>query len=80
MRKAGIFVLYDFSPGRHSLTGDALANWFTTFEQKFPWPPGWQPIGAEHPAADPDPQQPATSAQMNGIRESGTERFSAARN
>jgi len=42
----GIFLLYDFSPGRHSLTGDALANWFTTFEQKFPWPPGWQPLDA----------------------------------
>ena len=40
----GTFLLYDFSVGRTSVSGDELANWFTTFEQRFPWPPGWQPF------------------------------------
>jgi SAM-dependent methyltransferase len=38
----GTFLLYDFSVGRHSVSGDELAGWFTSFEQRFPWPPGWQ--------------------------------------
>ncbi|SCG60606.1 class I SAM-dependent methyltransferase [Micromonospora humi] len=40
----GTFLLYDFEGGRHSLAGDALATWFTAFEQRFPWPSGWQPL------------------------------------
>ena len=40
----GTFLLYDFSVGRHSLSRDELADWFTSFEQRFPWPPGWQPF------------------------------------
>lgn len=40
----GLFLLYDFSKGRSSLTGDALATWFTSFEQRFPSPPGWRPL------------------------------------
>jgi SAM-dependent methyltransferase len=40
----GTFLLYDFSQGRQSLTDDALATWFDSFEQRFPWPPGWQPL------------------------------------
>jgi SAM-dependent methyltransferase len=40
----GTFLLYDFSVGRHSVNGNELANWFTSFEQRFPWPPGWQPF------------------------------------
>jgi SAM-dependent methyltransferase len=44
LTRDGTFLLYDFSVGRHSVTGDELADWFTTFEQRFPWPPGWQPF------------------------------------
>ena len=40
----GNFLLYDFSVGRTSMSGDELAGWFTSFEQRFPWPPGWQPF------------------------------------
>jgi SAM-dependent methyltransferase len=40
----GTFLLYDFSTGRRSASGDALAGWFTSFEQRFPWPPGWEPL------------------------------------
>jgi SAM-dependent methyltransferase len=40
----GTFLLYDFSVGRDSVSGDDLASWFATFEQRFPWPPGWQPF------------------------------------
>src|SRR6267142_2021305 len=37
-------LLYDFSTGRRSVSGDDLADWFASFEQRFPWPPGWQPL------------------------------------
>jgi SAM-dependent methyltransferase len=40
----GTFLLYDFSVGRRSVSGDVLAAWFDSFEQRFPWPPGWQPF------------------------------------
>jgi SAM-dependent methyltransferase len=40
----GRFVVYDFSDGRRSATGEALAAWFTSFEQRFPWPAGWRPL------------------------------------
>ncbi len=40
----GRFVLYDFSEGRRSASGDALAAWFAAFEQRFPWPGGWRPL------------------------------------
>jgi SAM-dependent methyltransferase len=40
----GTFLLYDFSVGRSSVSGDELAHWFDSFEQRFPWPPGWQPF------------------------------------
>jgi SAM-dependent methyltransferase len=40
----GTFLLYDFSVGRRSVNGDELAGWFASFEQRFPWPPGWQPF------------------------------------
>lgn len=43
----GVFLLYDFSQGRYSLTGDALAAWFTSFEQRFPSPPGWRPLAVQ---------------------------------
>jgi SAM-dependent methyltransferase len=44
LTREGIFLLYDFSEGRRSATGDALATWFASFEQRFPWPPGWRPL------------------------------------
>lgn len=40
----GRFLLYDFSEGRRSTTGGALADWFAAFEQRFPWPAGWRPL------------------------------------
>ncbi|MEV4562240.1 methyltransferase domain-containing protein [Nonomuraea sp. NPDC049419] len=40
----GIFLLYDFSQGRYSLTGDALATWFKSFQQRFPSSSGWRPL------------------------------------
>jgi SAM-dependent methyltransferase len=40
----GRFLLYDFSTGRSSVGGDGLARWFDSFERRFPWPPGWEPI------------------------------------
>jgi len=40
----GEFLLYDFSVGRRSVSGDELAGWFASFEQLFPWPVGWQPL------------------------------------
>ena len=40
----GTFLLYDFSVGRRSVSGQELADWFASFEQRFPWPPGWQPF------------------------------------
>jgi SAM-dependent methyltransferase len=46
LAQKGTFVLYDFSVGRHSGSGDALAAWFAAFEQRFPWPPGWRPLDA----------------------------------
>jgi SAM-dependent methyltransferase len=40
----GTFLLYDFSVGRRSVSGDELADWFAAFEQRFTWPHGWQPL------------------------------------
>jgi SAM-dependent methyltransferase len=49
----GTFLLYDFSTGRHSVSGAELERWFASFERRFPWPPGWQPLDArELPLAD----------------------------
>jgi len=42
----GTFLLYDFSPGRRSASDDRLERWFASFEQRFPWPPGWEPLEA----------------------------------
>ena len=44
LTRDGTFLLYDFSTGGRSVSGDALAGWFASFEQRFPWPPGWQPF------------------------------------
>ena len=44
LTRDGTFLLYDFSVGRHSVSGDELARWFAAFERRFPWPPGWQPF------------------------------------
>jgi SAM-dependent methyltransferase len=44
----GRFLLYDFSTGRRSADSDELANWFNSFERRFPWPPGWEPIDVQH--------------------------------
>jgi SAM-dependent methyltransferase len=42
LTRDGTFLLYDFSTGGRSVSGDALADWFAAFEQRFPWPPGWE--------------------------------------
>lgn len=44
LTRDGTFLLYDFSAGRRSVTGGELAAWFASFEQRFPSPPGWQPV------------------------------------
>lgn len=43
LRRDGTFLAYDFSVGGRSVRGE-LASWFASFEQRFPWPPGWQPV------------------------------------
>jgi SAM-dependent methyltransferase len=49
----GTFVLYDFSTGQRSVTGAELERWFASFERRFPWPAGWQPLDVrELPLAD----------------------------
>jgi SAM-dependent methyltransferase len=40
----GVFLLYDFSTGRRSASSDALADWYASFEKRFPESPGWQPL------------------------------------
>jgi len=40
----GTFLLYDFSTGQRSVTGEELAGWFASFVQRFPYPPGWLPL------------------------------------
>jgi SAM-dependent methyltransferase len=44
LTRDGTFLLYDFSTGRRSVRGEDLADWFASFERRFPWPPGWQPL------------------------------------
>jgi SAM-dependent methyltransferase len=44
LNPAGTFLLYDFSPGRRAASGEDLATWFDSFEQRYPWPAGWQPF------------------------------------
>jgi SAM-dependent methyltransferase len=44
LTRDGTFVLYDFSAGRRSVSGARLADWYASFEQRFPPPPGWQPL------------------------------------
>ena len=39
LTRDGTFLLYDFSTGRRSVSGDELADWFDSFERRFPWPP-----------------------------------------
>jgi ubiquinone/menaquinone biosynthesis C-methylase UbiE len=38
----GTFLLYDVSPARRSVSGGDQDCWSASFEQRFPWPPGWQ--------------------------------------
>ena len=40
----GTFLLYDFSAGRRSVSGTELADWYASFERRFPPPPGWEPL------------------------------------
>ena len=42
LTRHGTFLLYDFSPPRRSVSGGDLERWFASFEQRFPWPPGWE--------------------------------------
>jgi ubiquinone/menaquinone biosynthesis C-methylase UbiE len=44
LSRAGTFVIYDFSEGRHARDTAALADWFGRFERRFPWPPGYRPL------------------------------------
>ena len=40
----GVFLLYDFSTGRRSTSGDELSKWYDAYEQRFPASPGWRPL------------------------------------
>jgi SAM-dependent methyltransferase len=44
LTRSGTFLLYDFSPGRRAASGTDLEAWFNSFEQRYPWPAGWQPF------------------------------------
>jgi SAM-dependent methyltransferase len=45
LTSAGTFLLYDFSTGSQATDDDGgLERWFASFEQRFPWPPGWEPL------------------------------------
>jgi SAM-dependent methyltransferase len=44
LTRDGMFLLYDFSPARRSVSSGDLERWFASFERRFPWPPGWQPF------------------------------------
>jgi SAM-dependent methyltransferase len=44
LTRDGTFLLYDFSAGRRSVSGGVLTAWFSSFEQRFSSPPGWQPF------------------------------------
>jgi SAM-dependent methyltransferase len=48
----GTFLLYDFSAGRRSVSGGELAAWYASYEQRFPSPPGWQPVDVRELPAD----------------------------
>lgn len=43
LKRDGTFLAYDFSDGGRSVGGE-LAGWFASFEQRSPWPAGWQPV------------------------------------
>jgi SAM-dependent methyltransferase len=38
---AGVLAIYDFSTGRSSPDTDGLDEWFTAFENRYPYPPGY---------------------------------------
>jgi SAM-dependent methyltransferase len=42
LTRDGTFLLYDFSTGQRSVSGEDRESWFASFVQRFPWPPGWQ--------------------------------------
>jgi SAM-dependent methyltransferase len=44
LTRDGTFLLYDFSAGRRSVSGTELADWYASFERRFPPPPGWQSL------------------------------------
>lgn len=44
LTRDGTFLLYDFSPPRRSVSDGDLERWFASFERRFPWPPGWEPV------------------------------------
>jgi len=53
--RAGTFVIYDFSEGRHARENEALERWFAGFEKRFPWPRGYRPLVVpDVPSADFD--------------------------
>lgn len=44
LKPGGRLVIYDFYEGRHAQGDDRLARWYSEFETRFPWPPGWRPF------------------------------------
>jgi SAM-dependent methyltransferase len=39
--KGGVLVVYDFSSGRRSYRAPSLDSWFSAFEHRYPFPPGY---------------------------------------
>lgn len=42
LKPNGTLVIYDFSSGRRFQKSDVLDQWFTDFEQRYPFPPGYE--------------------------------------
>jgi SAM-dependent methyltransferase len=48
----GVLVIYDFSSGRRSPADARLATWYHAFEQRYPFPPGYDMDVQSLPYAD----------------------------
>ena len=42
LKPSGMLAIYDFGSGRHFREGAGLDSWFTAFEQRYPFPPGYE--------------------------------------
>lgn len=61
LKSDGELVVYDFSPGRAFRDSIALGEWFSTFTDRYPWPP--------QEAQEVDPEKIAQVARGFHVRE-----------